>query len=189
MLSGMGIERHGTGCRRHDGITVLELMITLALAAILLASVIPSFRQFTLKQQIKAATESLHADLLAARSAAVFGNASVVACPGNPGTGCSGSNDWSDGWIVFTDDDLDRQRQPQESLLRHGQGFDHISIRSPASRTEVRFFPDGSTPGSNGSISLCGLAGPSEARKIIISNIGRIRRDTFPNLDPANCPQ
>jgi type IV fimbrial biogenesis protein FimT len=184
----MRIERHGSGISKHGGLSILELMITLSIAAILLVTGIPSFQQYSLKQHIKAATASLHNDLRMARSEAVHKNTSVVACPGNPGGGCSDSNDWSAGWIVFNDSNRDRQRQPGEPLLRHSPGFKNMKIHSPISRTAIRFYPNGSAPGSNTSISLCGLGGPEMARKLVISNIGRIRRDTFPTLDPGHCP-
>jgi type IV fimbrial biogenesis protein FimT len=61
-------------------------------------------------------------------------------------------------------------------------------IHGSSGRTSVRFFPDGSTPGSNGSITFCGLGGPGQARKLVISNLGRIRRDTAPDLDSDLCP-
>ncbi len=184
----MLIESHGTGCGRGRGFTALELMTMLAIAAILLASGIPSFQQFMRKQQMKAALGGLHNDLLAARSEAVFRRFSVVACPGSPSAGCRGTNDWTGGWIVFMDINGDRRRQPAERLVRHGQGFGNVDIHSSSGRTDFRFFPDGSAPGSNGSISLCGPGGPPEARKLVISNIGRIRRDRYEGLDPAFCP-
>ena len=168
--------------------TVLELLITLAIAAVLLAAGLPSYRQFTQGQRMKAAIGALHNDLLAGRIDAVYRNSSVLGCPGNPLLGCSGGNDWSEGWIVFRDSNRDGLHQPNEELLRYGQGVEQVRIFSAKSRSEIRFFPDGSAPGSNGSISLCGRGGPEKARKLVISNVGRIRRDEYPGIDPLLCP-
>ena len=178
----MDIHGHGTG------FTVFELMVTLAAAAILLGLAVPSYESFINRQHMKAAVAGLHNDLLAARSQAVYRGMIVVACPGGPATGCSGLSDWSGGWIVFEDQNGDRQLDAGEPLLRHGQPPRAVLIRAPSSRPELRFFPDGSTPGSNGSIGLCGRAGPAGARRLVISNIGRIRRDVYPGIDPARCP-
>ena len=178
----MRIHGHGTG------FTVLELMVTLTIAAILLSLATPSYTAFSNRQRMKAAVGSLHQDLVAARSHAVYRSGIVVACPGVANGGCSGGNDWSEGWIVFEDHNNDRLHQAEEPLLRQGQGVTGVSIHAPASRSELRFFPDGSTPGSNGSISICGRGGPENARRLVISNIGRIRRDSFPQVDPALCP-
>jgi len=63
-----------------------------------------------------------------------------------------------------------------------------MRILGSAGRADIRFFTDGSAPGSNGSITFCGPGGPAQARKLIISNLGRIRRETVPDLDLAKCP-
>lgn len=177
----MHIHAHGTGT------TVLELMAALAIAAILLALAVPSYESFTNRQRMKAAVAALHNDLAAARAEAVHRNAVVQACPGAPLAGCTGGNNWSGGWIVFEDDNGDRAHQDTEALLRHGMPHKGISIHAPSSRPELRFFPDGSAPGSNVSIGLCGRDGAEHARRLVISNIGRIRRDTFPGIDPTLC--
>jgi type IV fimbrial biogenesis protein FimT len=186
-LWGMHIHGHGTGCNNQDGFTVLELMITLSIASILLIIGVPSFQQFTMKQHMSAAIASLHNDLLMGRSEAVYRNARVIACPGSPAEGCSGSNHWSIGWIVFADSNGDRQRQEGEAIVRHGNAFENLDIRGSAGRSDIRFLPDGSAPGSNASITFCGRGGPGKARKLVISNLGRIRRDTISDLDPALC--
>jgi len=184
----MHIHGHGTGIRFQPGLTLLEVMITLTIAAILLAAGEPSFREYTQKQRMKAAVGSLHNDLAAARGEAIHQNSRVIACPGSPAEGCLGETGWSNGWIVFSDSNGDRQRQEGETLVRHGQGFDQLRVHGPDGRSDVRFLPDGSAPGSNQSITFCGLAGPDKARRLVISNLGRIRRDDAPGLDASHCP-
>lgn len=184
----MCIHGHGTGFERSLGFTVLELMVTLSIATILLLTATPSLRQFSMRQAMKAAVTSLQSDLLFARSQAVFGNVDTIACPGAPDTGCSEASDWSGGWIVFGDANGDQRRQSSEALLRHGYGIENVRVLGTSGRTRLRFFPDGSAPGSNGTISLCGLNGPAGARKLVVSNVGRVRRDLYPDIDPARCP-
>ncbi len=184
----MHIHGHGISMQKHAGFTVLELLVTLVIAAILLLAAVPGLQQFSWRQHMRAAVGNLHNDLLVARSEAVFRNVSVVACPGDPARGCVGSSDWSGGWIVFADDSGDRQHQPAETLIRRGQVFEALAISGSAGRRSVRFLADGSAPGSNGTIGFCGLGGSAQARRLVISNIGRIRRDDYPAIDPANCP-
>jgi len=184
----MRIHGHGTGQRFQSGFTAIELLVTLSIAAILLAAGIPSFQKFTYGQQMKAAVASLQNDLMMGRSEAVNLGLQVVSCPGDPAQGCTGSNDWSAGWIVFADANTDRQRQQTERIVRRGHDQENMFVRSSTGRTSFRFFPDGSAPGSNGSITFCGPGGPSNARKLVISNLGRIRRDTSPNVESADCP-
>lgn len=181
----MHIHAHGTGVSR--GFTALELMITIIIAALLLTAGVPSLREFSDRQRLKSAVNALHYDLLLARAEAVHRRATVVACPGSPETGCLETANWSLGWMVFEDHNGDRQHQPDEPLLRLGQSEGRVRITGSAGRTDVRFFPDGSAPGSNGRIGFCGSGGPATARKLVISNIGRIRRDLFPEIDPSAC--
>lgn len=184
----MHIHGHGTGRRLQEGFTILELMVTLSIASILLVAGVPSLQTFTQRQAMKAAINSLQNDLMMARSEAVHLNTRFVTCPGNPSQGCSGDTEWSSGWIVFADENADRQLQPSESITRQGYGLENLYIRSSSGRTEVRFFPDGSAPGSNGSITFCGLGGAAQARKLVISNLGRIRRDVATGVNAADCP-
>jgi len=178
-----------TGFSPQAAFTLLELLVTLAIAAILLLTAAPALQQFSWRQHMRAAVGNLHNDLLAARSEAVFGDVSVVACPGDPARGCADSSDWSHGWIVFPDLNGDRQHQPAERVVRTGQVFEKLGIFSSSGRRSIRFLPDGSAPGSNGTIGFCGLGGPALARKLVISNIGRIRRDLYPGIDAARCPE
>jgi len=175
-------------CRNHKGFTLLELIITISILAILLSLGIPAFQDFALKQRLNAAVTALHNDLLLARAQAIHRDVQVIACPWNPGAGCTGKTDWSDGWIVFGDSNEDRSYQDGETVLRHGQGVENVMIYSSSGRTDFRFYPNGTAPGSNGSISICGLRGPEQARKLVISNLGRIRRDIAQSLDEAYCP-
>jgi type IV fimbrial biogenesis protein FimT len=184
----MEFRDQGMGIYRHGGFTVLELLVTLGVAAILLLTAAPALQHFTWRQHMRAAVGNLHNDLLSARSEAVFQNVSVVACPGDPQAGCSDSSDWSHGWIVFTDFNGDRRRQQDETVVRTGQVFETLAINGSAGRHGVRFLPDGSAPGSNGTIGFCGPGGPAQARKLVISNIGRIRRDHYPRIDATLCP-
>jgi type IV fimbrial biogenesis protein FimT len=168
--------------------TLLEMMITVSIIAVLLSLGIPAFQNFALKQRLNAAVTALHNDLLLARNQAIHRNVQVIACPWDAGGGCTGVADWSEGWAVFGDRNEDRNYQEDEILLRRGQGLENVIIHGTASRPTLRFYPNGTAPGSNGSISICGLGGPPQARKLVISNLGRIRRDLAPSLDEAHCP-
>ena len=184
----MRIHSHGTGINRTSAFTALELLITVAVAAILLVTGLPSFRKFSQRQQMKAAVNGLQQSLLLARNEAVHRNGPVVVCPDDGEGNCTGNRDWSRGWIVFPDLNDDRERQAGEPQLHHVQRPVTLSIASSPGRTSIRFLGDGSAPGSNARIGFCGPAGPSEARKLVISNVGRIRRDLYPDIDIGDCP-
>lgn len=170
------------------GFTVLELMITLAVAAILLIVGVPSFRDFGARQRMSAAMHALHGQLALARDSAIRTGLAAVTCPGTPETGCREDSDWSEGWFIFGDINGDRAYQAGEPVQRVEPGLEQIVIRSTSGRQEIRFYPNGSAPGSNGTITFCDRRGPAEARKLVISNVGRIRREQAPDVDPESCP-
>jgi type IV fimbrial biogenesis protein FimT len=170
------------------GFTVLEMLLVLAITAILMIIGIPALQTYEMRQRMNAAMHLLHGQLVLARNEAIRFNTQVVACPGNTETGCLEAADWSGGWIVFADLNGDRLYQQTENVFRAEPGLEQVVIRSTAGRTSLRFYPNGSAPGSNGSITFCDERGPAAARKLLISNSGRIRRDEAPEIDASNCP-
>lgn len=76
------------------GFTVIELMVVLAILAIVAAISAPSFTPIIARQRIKSAASSIQATLNLARAEALKRNANVTMAP-VMGT------DWASGWKVF----------------------------------------------------------------------------------------
>lgn len=89
--------------RRLRGFTLIELMITLALAAIILTLGVPSFRDIILNNRAATQSNELVTAMNVARSEAVRRGARVSVCPSNDQATCTGGTDWAIGWIVFLD--------------------------------------------------------------------------------------
>ncbi|WP_316152825.1 GspH/FimT family pseudopilin [Cupriavidus sp. BIC8F] len=83
----------GLPARRIPGFTLIELMATVMIAAILLSAGTPYFREFVLGQRIRAAAYDLASTLSYARSEAVKRNTSVSIAPAAGG--------WQNGWTVM----------------------------------------------------------------------------------------
>lgn len=82
---------------RNRGFTLVELMITVAVGAILLAVGMPAFSDFVRTQAVRTASFDVHAMLILARSEAIKRNAEVVATPVTGG--------WKNGWAVTVTED------------------------------------------------------------------------------------
>ncbi len=181
--------RHSHKVKHPDkGLTALELMITLALATILMAAGFPSLREYTMTQQIRSSLALLHSDLKLARNEAISMNVWTIACPGNIANGCAARSQWAQGWLIFADLNGDRNWQVEEPLLRHANRLEYLSALSPESRQQIRFFPGGTAPGSNTSLVFCDQRGFQKGRKIVISNSGRIRQSELNSSDETRCP-
>jgi type IV fimbrial biogenesis protein FimT len=89
--------------KRSRGFTLVELMITLALAAIILSLAVPGFQDIIRNNRAATQSNELVAALSLARSEAVKRGARVSLCPSTDQASCTGGTDWADGWIVFLD--------------------------------------------------------------------------------------
>lgn len=87
--------RIGAKIRVERGFSMVELLITLAIVALLATLAAPSFRTALVKQQVTSATHALAADLQTARTLAISRAqlVGVVAIGGN----------WLDGWQIQPD--------------------------------------------------------------------------------------
>ncbi len=90
------------------GFTLVELMLTLAVAAILLAVAAPGFRGILQSNRATTFTNDFVAHLNLARSEAIKQGQSVSLCAANSSqTACSNSTNWSNGWLLFVDSNDD----------------------------------------------------------------------------------
>ncbi|TCK05940.1 GspH/FimT family pseudopilin [Marinobacterium mangrovicola] len=86
---------------KTSGFTLLELMVAVAILAILLTIGIPSFSNFIDSSQRRAISEGLASAVKVARSEAVTRGVETTLCRRNSaGTACSNAADWSVGWLV-----------------------------------------------------------------------------------------
>ena len=96
--------------RVKRGFTLVELLVTLAIAAIILAIGMPSFTSLMSSNAVSTASDRLADTLSYARSEAVSRISNVSVCASADGATCIGAGtdiDWSGRWLVFTDNDAD----------------------------------------------------------------------------------
>lgn len=173
---------------QHQGFTALELIITMAIIAILLTMGVPAFQNYGWNLRMKTAMDMLQTDLKLARGHAISHNSKAVICPADDENGCSGKPAWQNGWMVFTDINGDRNKQASEPLLKYSGALARLNINSSSSRTYLRFFPNGTAPGSNTTIRFCDRRGAAYSGAITISNSGRIRLQAPGSQPSENCP-
>jgi type IV fimbrial biogenesis protein FimT len=88
---------------RARGFTMIELLMTIAVAAILMGLAIPSFRYITNANRIASELNGLLGDLQLARAEAIRDGRTVTVCQSSDSTTCTNSTGWQGGWIVFSD--------------------------------------------------------------------------------------
>ncbi len=91
--------------KRASGFTIVELIVTLAIAAILLSLGAPPMQTYLANQRVTAAMNTIATGFNLARSTAVEQRQPTGVCATSNGVSCGGSTDWSRGWMVWVDND------------------------------------------------------------------------------------
>jgi prepilin-type N-terminal cleavage/methylation domain-containing protein len=143
--------------RAARGFTLIELIVVVALLAIVSSIAAPGLRSFASGQRVKALSFDLTADLLFARSEALKRGVSVTMTP-TTGT------DWNQGWKVSSGGtDLSTRQASNESLVFTGapssitfNAWGRVSSPTSAVRMTVK-----SSVTSNTSATRCIQLDPS----------------------------
>jgi type IV fimbrial biogenesis protein FimT len=92
--------RHST----RRGLTLIELMVAVAVLAILAMIAAPSFNNQLASSRVESAASELKAALDFARSEAIKQSSTVSVCPSTNGNTCvASSTDWAAGWLMWSD--------------------------------------------------------------------------------------
>jgi type IV fimbrial biogenesis protein FimT len=83
----------------NRGFTLIEMMVAIAVLAILSMIAVPSFREASLSSQLRSAANNFIATANFARSEAIKRGTAVTMCVSTDGSSCA-SGGWEQGWIV-----------------------------------------------------------------------------------------
>jgi type IV fimbrial biogenesis protein FimT len=87
----------------QTGFTLMELLMTIAIAAIVATIGIPSFQYVTNSNRVSSEVNGLLGDLQFARGEAIKEGQPVTVCMSKGGTTCDTTgNAWNSGWIVYS---------------------------------------------------------------------------------------
>jgi len=160
--------------REMVGFTLIELMMVMAVIAIVAGISVPSFARIVERQRVEAAALRLATDLALARNTALARRQTVVVCPRDADGECQPGSDWSGGWLVFVEDARHWEQIGELLWVQQALAGGGHSFTLNTNRGLLRYRGDGSSPGSNLTLSLC-LRG-KVALQQIVSNSGRVRR-------------
>lgn len=119
--------------RPAEGFTVVEMMVVVAIVAVVVAFGIPSYKSVTVQNRMAGEINDISTDVELARSAAIKQGLPVTICPSANASStpngttpsCSGTANWNTGWIVFIDTTGNQtfNTGSGDTLLRAHAGF------------------------------------------------------------------
>jgi len=165
--------------KRQNAFTLIELLMTLAVATILVSVAIPGLQEFKKNSRQRNATNELVSAMRVARNTAITTNSRVTVCASRDGNACQPVN-WSQGWIAFVDENSNRVLDADETVLRRGTGSEQLAISSGQFQSFFVYRPNGrvmnaSLAGNSGQFTICDNRGNEHAKAIRLDLSGRAR--------------
>ncbi len=156
---------------------LIELLIVLAIAAVLGAAALPGFKTLQAGSRARTSVNQLIAQVQFARQAAVTLRRTVTLCPSVDGRHCGGA--WQAGALAFADDNSNGRRDANEAVVKRFAALpagSRVAWRAFGNRNYLRFRATGMTGWQNGHFQYCPADGnPRHARQVIINVAGRAR--------------
>lgn len=171
------------GWSPERGFTLIELMIAIALSALLLSMAIPALDQFTTSARQTGAVNDFVSSMHVARSTAVTTNFRTTICASASGANCEAVS-WDQGWIVFSDRDSDQTVDNDETIVASSDGIDGLSIQSGEFGQFLMYRPNGrvmttTATGNSGQFTVCDNRGSEYAKVLIVDLSGRPRLSKY----------
>jgi type IV fimbrial biogenesis protein FimT len=143
----------------EQGFTLVELLITIVVVSVLLATAVPSIMQMVKNNRVTTQANKLVTAIQLARNEAVKRGTRSTICAANADlTNCSGNTDWSNGWIVFSnlendltaDTGTDACLETEDCMISASDGVSNSTLTGDDSA--IHFLPTGLT--DNGPVTF-----------------------------------
>lgn len=190
---------------KKQGFSLIELLITLFVLAILLVIAVPSFNALIQKTRVNSSTNLFVSYYQLARNTAISTRHDTIYCPIDitlPSlTGQKCAQDWTLGAVVYKDANgnltIDSDQDVVALVNKPHKGL-QMRMRAGLNKQYLRFQANGFLENTAGNLVICGADNnPRHAKTVIFTRNGRLRFGTDNNKDgilenaegqPISCP-
>jgi type IV fimbrial biogenesis protein FimT len=109
--------------KRQRGFTLTEMMVVIAIVAILMSIGVPSYKYISNSYRMAGEINGLLGDAQFARSEAIKEGQQIVLCTSTTNATCAGVTTWQVGWIVCVDVNNDGNCDAGDPVLRSQAQF------------------------------------------------------------------
>lgn len=162
--------------RSQRGFTLVELMVVVAIVAIVIAIAIPSYRVIQARNAVRGFVNDYTSSLYFARSEAVRQNAQVTVCPSTNGATCTDSQ-LEAGWVVI----VGAPNAAAPPILQDNLPRDLIRTRftdNTLAERSISFMPNGQRrAGSANTLRICPSVPEmgAQSRNLAVTVTGRVQ--------------
>jgi type IV fimbrial biogenesis protein FimT len=157
---------------RQSGFTLVELMIAVAVVAILLGLALPSFQGSMRSNRVATTSNELLGSLSLARTEAIRGLGPAGVCASADGATCAATTDWANGWIVWRDDRA-AGGVVVRTVVRYIQPKQRMAINGPD--VGVQFTTQGRAQAGATQIGVAASDAAGVARCVLVNTTGQSR--------------
>lgn len=166
---------------RFRGFSLIELMVTIAVLAILVTIGLPSFQGSMRSNRVATGVNELMASIALARSEAIRSPGGAAMCPSENGSTClPDDSSWDNGWMVWSDPDGNGlPGGANDRVLRYVEGLSGVAIEASTKQAILRFDPRGRamTPIDFTLASETCPAGHGLVRDLTLTATGQVRME------------
>jgi prepilin-type N-terminal cleavage/methylation domain-containing protein len=156
------------------GLTLIELLVTLAVAAILITVGVPAMTSLLERFRAQDAVSQWRGDLVYARQVAAAYQTSVTVCPMAGTTSCDG--DWTGGYTAFIDVNSNGTLDAEDESLHQRDAINDQDHINPTAPPQIRFTEDGFSEDSGILIYCPGQTDSTLSLGLSVSSTGQTRQ-------------
>jgi len=157
---------------RQSGFTAIELMVTVAIVAILAALALPSFQASLRSNRVATTTNEVLASLALARTEAIRGLGPAGVCPSADGNDCATTTDWAGGWVVWRENRLSGG-VIERAVVRYVQPKQRTTVTGPDAG--IDFTVQGRAQNGAEQIGVSPVDAADPARCVMVNAAGQAR--------------